>query len=301
MAAPTENPVAGVCERKTQSNLQISENMTDEGRSVRVEKNESHLANTFQMCTDFIDEHIRLFRTSISVTAAIGLLVIARSIRVYQRFRRVSDIPEEFISKNMKLYGRFVALRKEPVHVIVQHTPIVNFEWRQKRESDSGSGLPVHLAGLELQEGSLEYLQDRLGTQPSLRFHMLCVNEANGLDCIVDLVKWKLPFRRTSLNEELLRQGLAKVSPLGGLRDHKLQTRLTQRLLAAELRAEKKSRGVWTREREPTKLDVARAGLVKVRDGLTSGVAVLVKVVTLPWRGLSNLRDFLRRKSDGES
>ncbi|XP_030836204.1 uncharacterized protein LOC115922143, partial [Strongylocentrotus purpuratus] len=195
--------------------------------------------------------------TSISVTAAIGLLVIARSIRVYQRFRRVSDIPEEFISKNMKLYGRFVALRKEPVHIIVQHTPIVNFEWRQKRESDSGSGLPVHLAGLELQEGSLEYLQDRLGAQPSLRFHMLCVNEANGprLRCRPREMEGalskpirpntqSLPFRRTSLNEELLRQGLAKVSPLGGLRDHKLQTRLTQRLLAAELRAEKKSRGV---------------------------------------------------------
>ncbi|XP_022085496.1 protein C3orf33-like [Acanthaster planci] len=291
MAAPMDNEISPP----------ISENTATASRRTVVHAREPE-GNRFQRCVDFIDENLRLFRTGVTVTAALGVLLIARSIRVYQRFQSVSDIPEEFVRKNVKLYGRFIEVKEDPVHIVVRHTPILDLQkWPRKQDRDGLSGLPVHLAGLELQDGCKEYLRGRLTAQVTLRFHVLDVNKENGLDCIVDLVQWKFPFRRTSLNEELLSQGLAKVTPLPGLLDQRLQTRLTQQLLAAELRAEKKSRGVWLQEREPSRLAVAKDRLARAGAALASGVTVLGKFATLPWRAIRDLQGIWRRQRDRDS
>ena len=85
------------------------------------------------------------------------------------------------------------------------------------------------------------------------------------------------------------------MAPLSGLSDPRLQRRLTQRFLAAELQAEKKSRGVWSEERGPTRLGVAKTQLARAGVSMASGVTVLGKVAMLPVRAIKNLQGLWRR------
>lgn len=63
----------------------------------------------------------------------------------------------------------------------------------------------------------------------------------------------------TSVNEEMLRQGLARSSPILGLDHHsKVYWSLHKRLLRAEHQAERKGRGLW---RESTLWERASAAI----------------------------------------
>ncbi|XP_071805324.1 protein C3orf33-like [Asterias amurensis] len=243
--------------------------------------------NALQKFTDFMDDNIQLFRTSITVTAVVGVMLVARSVRVFQRFQKVTDIPDEFIQKNMKLFGHFVKVQQNPVHLIVEHKPILDFRllsrW-QRKQNDTCKGLPIHLAGVQLQNGSAEFLEEKLTKNPSLRFHMLYVDHFNNLQCIIELTRWKFPWRSGSLNEELLRQGLAKVTPLSGVQNQTVRTRLVQKFLVAEIQAQKRARGLWMEERSMARKEALKVASNRVKEGLGMGWSALIRMFSYPGR-----------------
>ncbi|XP_029441647.1 protein C3orf33 homolog [Rhinatrema bivittatum] len=76
-----------------------------------------------------------------------------------------------------------------------------------------------------------------------LWFQLLRRDES-ALDCFVLLNRGRL--FSVCLNEEILREGLGRAIGMEGLRpDSKRHWKLQRRLLRAELRAQKKGRGLW--------------------------------------------------------
>ncbi|KAG9338743.1 hypothetical protein JZ751_025412 [Albula glossodonta] len=103
--------------------------------------------------------------------------------------------------------------------------------------------LNVRLAGVELTEEGWAWLRQRLSPTETVWFRLIG-READALECLVSVSRG-LVFN-TCVNEELLRLGLGKTVPLLGLHHHsRLYWRLHKRLLKAEVRAEKKGRGLW--------------------------------------------------------
>ena len=61
---------------------------------------------------------------------------------------------------------------------------------------------------------------------------------------VTSLQNW---FSNTSINETLVREGIAVTKHVKGLRDNPQYNKLLPKLLKAEVRAEKKGAGIWTK------------------------------------------------------
>uniref|UniRef100_A0A8D2QNW7 Chromosome 3 open reading frame 33 n=1 Tax=Zosterops lateralis melanops TaxID=1220523 RepID=A0A8D2QNW7_ZOSLA len=145
------------------------------------------------------------------------------------------EIPVEFVEKNVKLRGKLHHITEKGLEV--EHIPItVPFI------SPEGL-LLIRLAGVELAPGGTAWLQQQLLPKQPLWFQILG-RDSSALDCLV--LVHKGGFLSTCLNEELLRQGLARAAQIEGLPHHShLYWKLHKRLLRAELKAVKKNKGIW--------------------------------------------------------
>ena len=54
-------------------------------------------------------------------------------------------------------------------------------------------------------------------------------------------------FRSVCVNEEIIKEGLAKATPIEDLSNDAVYNRLSDKLSKAEAYAEKKGKGIWTR------------------------------------------------------
>uniref|UniRef100_A0A8C1EJ11 Chromosome 3 open reading frame 33 n=1 Tax=Cyprinus carpio carpio TaxID=630221 RepID=A0A8C1EJ11_CYPCA len=151
----------------------------------------------------------------------VGLLIIARSIRLITKFGSATDIPAQFIERNISIRRRLRNITEKGLEV--EHIPIY-----VPLLSQPVTLLDVRLAGVELtSEG-----QDWIGQQ--LRWCALFFQGSVFNTCV---------------NEELLRHGLASTSPFVGLDPHSwIYWHLYKRFLRAESRAEKKGKGLWMEE-----------------------------------------------------
>lgn len=71
----------------------------------------------------------------------------------------------------------------------------------------------------------------------------------------IDVLSEQGRFSSFCLNEEILRQGLGKVVRIEGLaHESRIYWKLHKRLLQAELKAEKKNKGIWRKETFTEKL-----------------------------------------------
>lgn len=132
--------------------------------------------------------------------------------------------------------------------------------------------LLVHLAGVELTSEGKLWLQKNL-TPAQTVWLKLISREDNALNCLLSqskvrtsntTSKWFLSAHLSfsspsllsclqqrsvwslSINEELLRLGLARTAPIAGVPpDSRLYWRLHRRLHRAEVKAEKRGRGLW--------------------------------------------------------
>uniref|UniRef100_A0A8C0TWC9 TNase-like domain-containing protein n=1 Tax=Cyanistes caeruleus TaxID=156563 RepID=A0A8C0TWC9_CYACU len=103
--------------------------------------------------------------------------------------------------------------------------------------------LLIRLAGVELAPGGTAWLQRELLPKQPLWFQLLG-RDSSALECLV--LVHKGGFLSMCLNEELLRQGLARAARIEGLPHHsRLYWKLHKRLLRAELKAVKKNKGIW--------------------------------------------------------
>ncbi|XP_064828821.1 uncharacterized protein LOC135545114 [Oncorhynchus masou masou] len=111
----------------------------------------------------------------------------------------------------------------------------------------SGGGrvypLAVRLAGVELTPEGTVWLEQHLSPAQTVWLKLVS-REEETLHCLVSVSRGS--WRSLCLNEEVLRLGLARTVPVSGLHPQShLFLRLHQRLLKAEVKAERKGRGMW--------------------------------------------------------
>uniref|UniRef100_A0A3B5LTL6 TNase-like domain-containing protein n=1 Tax=Xiphophorus couchianus TaxID=32473 RepID=A0A3B5LTL6_9TELE len=168
--------------------------------------------------------------------AVAGVIVIARSIRI-TKFQAASEIPVRFIEGNVSLRGKVRSITERGIEV--EHVPIYLPIISPHKQDDYASTSPllVRLAGVELTPEGKTWLQKNL-VPPQTVWLKLISREDNMLHCLV-----------YCMNEELLRLGLARSAPIAGLPPGSpLYWRLHKRLHRAEVKAEKKGRGLWKKE-----------------------------------------------------
>uniref|UniRef100_A0A8C3QHZ9 Chromosome 3 open reading frame 33 n=1 Tax=Cyanoderma ruficeps TaxID=181631 RepID=A0A8C3QHZ9_9PASS len=192
--------------------------------------------------SEWADAHLGLLRGLIAGTAVAGVLLLARSLRVTTKFTNPLEIPVEFIEKNVKLRGKLHHITEKGLEV--EHIPItVPFISAIQKKWQAEGLLLIRLAGVELAPGATAWLQQELLPKQPLWFQLLG-RDTSALDCLV--LVHKGGFLSTCLNEELLRQGLARAARIEGLPHHsRLYWKLHKRLLRAELKAVEKNKGIW--------------------------------------------------------
>ncbi|XP_016078087.1 PREDICTED: protein C3orf33 homolog [Miniopterus natalensis] len=177
--------------------------------------------------------------------AVAGIMLLLRSVRLTSKFTSSSDIPVEFIRRNVKLRGRLRRITENGFEI--EHIPItlpVISSWRK----EPCGVLLVKLAGVELTETGKVWLQKELKPSQLLWFQLLG-KENSTLFCYLLVNKGR--FFNVSLNEEILRRGLGKTVLVKGLNyDSKIYWKIHRNLLKAELTALKKREGLWKEEYE---------------------------------------------------
>ncbi|XP_068601740.1 protein C3orf33 homolog [Brachionichthys hirsutus] len=200
--------------------------------------------NILSSISQFADDHLAVVRSISTGLAVVGVVLISRSMKLMTKFQAVSEIPAHFIERNVSLCGKVHAIKGRGLEV--EHVPIhlpVLSPLLSKYRRASTSLMLVHLAGVELTpEGGL-WLQKNLFPVQTVRLKLIG-REDDQLHCLVfKSRRWMWSY---CINEEVLRLGLARTAPVAGvLPDSRLYWRLHKRLHRAEVRAERKGRGLW--------------------------------------------------------
>ncbi|XP_040336493.1 protein C3orf33 homolog isoform X1 [Herpailurus yagouaroundi] len=208
--------------------------------------------NVVARVSKWADDHLRLVRNrkhyvlNISTVMAIaGIMLLLRSIRMTSKFTSSSDIPVEFIRRNVKLRGRLCRITENGLEI--EHIPIalpIITSWKK----EPCGVLLVKLAGVELTETGKVWLQKELKPSQLVWFQLLA-KENSALICYLLVNKGR--YFSVSLNEEILRRGLGKTVLVKGLDyDSKIYWTIHRNLLKAELTALKKGEGIWKEEYE---------------------------------------------------
>ncbi|CAL9684090.1 unnamed protein product [Knipowitschia caucasica] len=200
--------------------------------------------NIITICSQFADDHLTLVRNLSTGLAVAGVIIIARSIKLVTKFHASSQIPRHFVERNLTLYGKVDSVTEKGLRVehVPVHLPIISPLLHLKDSTCKGL-LSVHFAGVELTAEGRQWLQENL--LPAKMVWIKLISQKDDiLYCLVSQNKGVL--RTYCINEELLRQGLARTAPISGLLpDSRLYWRLHRRLHRAEVKAERKSRGLW--------------------------------------------------------
>uniref|UniRef100_UPI00398E5E97 protein C3orf33 homolog n=1 Tax=Pristiophorus japonicus TaxID=55135 RepID=UPI00398E5E97 len=215
--------------------------MSDAGRNA--------LGSYLSRAVEFADEHIHVMRNISTGLAVVGVVLLARSVRLVTKFTNVIEIPEKFIEKGIKLRGRVHQITENGLEV--EHIPItLPFISSLQKKWQSNGHLMVRLAGLRMTDEGRTWLREQIKLSNTVWFQLLR-RDNSFIDCIVRLNKGR--FSSVSLNEEILREGLGRVVNIEGLHSNpKLYWRLQTRLLKAELKALKNGKGIW---KEPPLLE----------------------------------------------
>ncbi|KAM8853039.1 protein C3orf33 homolog isoform 1-T1 [Synchiropus picturatus] len=201
--------------------------------------------NAVSVISKLADDHLTLVRNISTCLAIAGVVVIARSIRLISKFQTASEIPPRFIDKNVSLRGKVQSVTENGIQVehVPIHVPVLS-ALLSKHRGVSPSQLLVSLAGVDLTpEGSL-WLQKNL--EPAqIVWLKLISRQGETIHCFVTPSKQRSAWT-LSLNEEVLKLGLARTAPVHGVPpESRLYWRLHKRLHRAEVKAEKKGRGLW--------------------------------------------------------
>eukprot|EP00794_Sanderia_malayensis_P015022 gene15022-16572_t len=161
-------------------------------------------------------------------------------------FKNVGEIPKDLITHNKTLRGYVEGIVDGDL-LSVQHVPIFfrNLEKRKQFFGQDATPFHVTIAGIEPRSGCLEHLQKEVILQP-IRMVPLAVNPIDTLQAVIYLKKGLLS-RSMCLNEHLIEKGLAVVKPDHNIPRSRFHNHFVQKLLTAEVTAERKGHGLWKR------------------------------------------------------
>uniref|UniRef100_A0A8C4E0J1 TNase-like domain-containing protein n=1 Tax=Dicentrarchus labrax TaxID=13489 RepID=A0A8C4E0J1_DICLA len=149
--------------------------------------------------------------------------ILTLVLRSLTKFQAASEIPARFIERNVSLRGKVHSVTERGVEVehVPIHVPVL-------------SPLLSKHKGVELTPEGRVWLQKNLAPAQTVWLKLIS-REDDTLHCLV-----------YCMNEEVLRLGLARTAPVVGvLPDSRLYWRLQKRLHRAEVKAERKGRGLW--------------------------------------------------------
>ncbi|XP_067275972.1 protein C3orf33 homolog [Pseudorasbora parva] len=201
--------------------------------------------NVIAHISQFADDNLTIVRNISTCVGIAGLLIIARSIRLITKFSCATDIPARFIERNISIRGRLRNITEEGLEV--EHIPIyVPLLSCLLIKRQSVTLMDVRLAGLEMTSEGHDWIARQLKPDETVWLRLIA-RQNQTLHCLVSVNRGSL--FNTCVNEELLRHGLARTSPLVGLDPHsRIYWSLYKRFLRAERRAEKKGKGLWKEE-----------------------------------------------------
>ncbi|XP_013407401.1 protein C3orf33 isoform X2 [Lingula anatina] len=177
--------------------------------------------NFIRTCAIYVDDHMNVFRLVPYVVGAVALGTIAKSIALFRQFRHVSEIPKRFIDNHVQLAGQIRHCHNNGT-LDVEHIPIGNLIEALRLTSNPGF-LKVRLAGIKLEEVvGVPWIQAECDRR-YIWFRMLRVNPENPdtLDCIIQTRNPWFAFKKDCFNAELVREGLATVTPMEEFKDCK--------------------------------------------------------------------------------
>ncbi|XP_038159240.1 protein C3orf33 homolog isoform X2 [Cyprinodon tularosa] len=220
----------------------------ERGRDIQQRDPENQKSrNVVSFISQLADDHLTLVRNISTGLAVTGVIVLARSIRVITKFQAASEIPSRFIERNVSLRGKVHSVTERGIEV--EHIPIylpVISPLLSKQQDVSTSRLWVHLSGVELTPEGKIWLQKNL-VPPQTVWLKLISRQDSTLHCLVSQSRGSI--WSYCMNEELLRLGLARRTPITGVPlGSPLYWRLHKRLHRAEVKAEKKGLGLWKKE-----------------------------------------------------
>ncbi|XP_068699239.1 protein C3orf33-like isoform X1 [Montipora foliosa] len=204
------------------------------------QEDEDNCDDILTKVTNYVDKNLRVLRSLSWVLAGAGIFVILRRTYVFRQFKAVSDVPTEFVTKNIPLYGHIAEVRPDNT-LGVRHIPLLQGIWASSQQPDL---LSVSVLGVEFRDGGQKWLVENL-MSVKVRMTPFLVTEDSNLSCII--YKKKGWLSSVCVNEELVRQGVAVTCPLSTLTKSTPYIKLQKRLLKAELQAEKKGVGIWVR------------------------------------------------------
>ncbi|CAB3411482.1 unnamed protein product [Caenorhabditis bovis] len=198
--------------------------------------------------------------TALAVRGAIvgvglaGVVIFLRNSRVFHKFQHVSQIPKDFVRKELELKGRVREVLPNG-ELKVEHEPIMKIPFIPRRKSPNAGLLHLRLAGIDLSKSGQQFLaKDLRLTNKPVTFTVIKGTEGNP-DCVdADVTVKTNAFSRKNLNIEVVRKGYARVpSPdqhkhLKDLQSIPAYSRLVSRLLMSEKIADRRGVGVWERD-----------------------------------------------------
>uniref|UniRef100_A0AC34REV0 Uncharacterized protein n=1 Tax=Panagrolaimus sp. JU765 TaxID=591449 RepID=A0AC34REV0_9BILA len=205
---------------------------------------------------DPVDKYSALIvRGTIIGTGILGVALFIRNSRLFAKFEHVSQIPKDFIRKELELRGTVREVTPTG-YLRIEHRPIIKLPrlWPAKSKKPVGL-LNMRLAGLDISSAGLSYMSKdlRLENKP-VTFTVIKPTEGNSDAVDADITAKRSAFTRINLNVDLVRRGYARVfAPENPIHLKALQTnasysRLITRLLTSEKVADRRGIGVWERD-----------------------------------------------------
>ncbi|XP_060073367.1 protein C3orf33-like [Ylistrum balloti] len=243
------------------------------------EHEKRHEANDFLFrITTFVDRYIREAKWVAYGVGSVGLVLVLRGIHATDVFSTAKDIPKHFIKNGVHLRGRVASFGVNGI-LHIDHKPLLTIKPRWLQHFYKTKSLSVELAYVSVSPLGQQWLRSNILGKKVL-FQPLQIQEKSHPweDSVVAAVYIPKVCRRKCVNEELVAQGLCKVSYDFQQDMSKLsleQSQLLDKLIALESIASNKEKGMWKglpSERKYTKILGAMKG-----------------IVTLPWTGLKNI------------
>ncbi|CAD6192460.1 unnamed protein product [Caenorhabditis auriculariae] len=203
---------------------------------------------------DPVDRYTALaVRGAIVGVGVAGVVIFLKNSRIFSKFEHVSQIPKDFVRKELELKGRVREVLPSG-ELRVEHEPIMKVPFFSSKKAKPGL-LNIRLAGVDLSQAGQQFLTKdlRLLNKP-VTFTVIKSSEGAPESVDADVTLKKAAFGRTNLNIEVVRRGYARVpSPdqtrhLNYLQTIPAYSRLISRLLMSEKIADRRGVGVWERD-----------------------------------------------------
>uniref|UniRef100_A0A8R1I5L2 Uncharacterized protein n=2 Tax=Caenorhabditis japonica TaxID=281687 RepID=A0A8R1I5L2_CAEJA len=204
---------------------------------------------------DPVDRYTALaVRGTIVGVGLAGVVIFLRNSRLFHKFQHVSQIPKDFIRKELELKGKVREVLPSG-ELRVEHEPVMKVPFLPRRKNVNPGLLNLRLAGVELSKSGQQFLAKdlRLANRP-VTFTVIKTVEGSPDSVDADVTVKRTAFGRTNLNLEVVRRGYARVPApsetkhLKALQSVPAYSRLIQRLLMSEKIADRRGVGVWERD-----------------------------------------------------